>query len=86
MLLRFEAVDHRVERLDEVVDRVVQWSSSESGARADIRGGMPLLAACISLAAGNARVLHGVNLATMTALIVAEAALAGQVLVHGSLP
>lgn len=55
----------------------------EQGAAVLVLLGMPLLAASVSVAVGNARVLHGVNLATMTALIVAEAALAGQVLAHG---
>jgi regulator of RNase E activity RraA len=31
--------------LDEVTAKVVEWSRTESGARAEILGGMPLLAA-----------------------------------------
>ena len=45
--------------------------------------GAPLLAGFLSLAIKNARVLHGVNLATMAALVVAELALAGRVLAQG---
>jgi len=45
--------------------------------------GAPLLAAFLSLATRHARVLHGLNLATMTALVVSEFALIQQVLAHG---
>lgn len=45
----------------------------------------PLLAALLSLLLTNARALHAVNLATMTALVIAEAALIEQVLAHGSI-
>lgn len=45
--------------------------------------GTPLVAAFVSLAIRNTRLLHGVNLATMTALVVAETALIGRVLSHG---
>lgn len=47
--------------------------------------GAPLLAAFLSLATAQARLLHGVNLATMTGLVVSEIALVQQVLEHGSL-
>ncbi len=43
----------------------------------------PLLAAMLSFATTHARVLHGVNLATMTCLVVSEVALIQQVLAHG---
>ena len=43
----------------------------------------PLLAAVLSFATTHARVLHGVNLATMTCLVVSEVALIQQVLAHG---
>ena len=47
--------------------------------------GAPLLAALLSLATTHARVLHGLNLATMTGLVVSEIALIQQVLAHGPL-
>lgn len=47
--------------------------------------GTPLLAALLSLATTHARVLHGLNLATMTGLVVSEIALIQQVLAHGPL-
>ena len=47
--------------------------------------GAPLLAAVLSFATTHARVLHGLNLATMTCLVVSEIALVQEVLVHGSL-
>jgi hydrogenase-4 component F len=43
----------------------------------------PLLAGLLSLMLRHARLLHGLNLATMTALLVAETHLAGQVLDRG---
>lgn len=46
--------------------------------------GAPLLAGFLSLAIRNARILHGVNLATMAALVVADMALTGRVLTLGS--
>lgn len=45
----------------------------------------PLLAAFLSLALRSPRVLHGLNLATMTSLVVAEAALIGAVRSRGTL-
>jgi hydrogenase-4 component F len=45
--------------------------------------GAPLLAAVLSLAITHARLLHGLNLATMTAIVVSEIALIQQVLAHG---
>ena len=45
--------------------------------------GAPLLAVLISLATTHARLLHGLNLATMTGLVVSEIALIQQVLAHG---
>ena len=45
----------------------------------------PLLAAFLSLATKHARLLHGLNFATMTGLVVSEIALIQQVLAHGSL-
>ncbi|MBI5777796.1 MAG: hypothetical protein HY444_10470 [Nitrospirae bacterium] len=47
--------------------------------------GTPLLAAFLSLATRHARLLHGLNLATMTGLVVSEIALIRQVLAHGPL-
>ncbi|TLY15646.1 MAG: hypothetical protein E6K69_05785, partial [Nitrospirae bacterium] len=47
--------------------------------------GTPLLAAFLSLATGRARLLHGLNLATMTGLVASELALIQQVLAHGPL-
>lgn len=47
--------------------------------------GTPLLAAFLSLATRHARLLHGLNLATMTGLVVSELALIRQVLAHGPL-
>jgi hydrogenase-4 component F len=47
--------------------------------------GTPLLAAFLSLATRHARLLHGLNLATMTGLVVSEIALIQQVLAHGPL-
>jgi len=47
--------------------------------------GSPLLAALLSLATTHARLLHGLNLATMTGLVVSEIALIQQVLAHGPL-
>jgi len=47
--------------------------------------GTPLLAAFLSLATRHARLLHGLNLATMTGLVVSEIALIQQVLTHGPL-
>ena len=44
----------------------------------------PLLAAVLSLATRHVHVLHGLNLATMTALVISELAIAQQVLVHGA--
>jgi hydrogenase-4 component F len=46
--------------------------------------GAPLLAVLLSLATTHARLLHGLNLATMTGLVVSEIALSQQVLAHGS--
>lgn len=46
--------------------------------------GAPLLAAVFSLAARRASVLHGLNLATMTALVISELAVVQQVLARGS--
>lgn len=43
----------------------------------------PLLAALLSLTTTHARLLHGLNLATMTGLVVSEIALIQQVLAHG---
>lgn len=43
----------------------------------------PFLVGMLSLAIRNARLLHGLNLATMTAFLVAETHLAGQVLAQG---
>ena len=45
----------------------------------------PLLAALLSLTTTHARLLHGLNLATMTGLVVSEIALIQQVLAHGPL-
>ena len=45
--------------------------------------GAPLLAVLLSLATTHARLLHGLNLATMTGLVVSEIALIQQVLAHG---
>jgi formate hydrogenlyase subunit 3/multisubunit Na+/H+ antiporter MnhD subunit len=45
--------------------------------------GAPLLAGFLSLAIRNARLLHGLNLATMASLVVAELALTGRVLAQG---
>jgi len=45
--------------------------------------GAPLLAVLLSLATTHARLLHGLNLATMTGLVVSEIALMQQVLAHG---
>ena len=47
--------------------------------------GTPLLAAFLSLATTRAGLLHGLNLATMTSLVVSEIALIRQVLAHGPL-
>jgi len=47
--------------------------------------GTPLLAAFLSLATARARLLHGLNLATMTGLVVSEIALIQQVVAHGPL-
>ncbi len=46
--------------------------------------GAPLLAAALSLLTRRAQVLHGLNLATMTALGIAEAAVVQRVLAEGS--
>ena len=45
--------------------------------------GMPLLAGFLSLLLRSTRVLHGLNLATMTAVGLADIALTAEVLVHG---
>ncbi len=45
--------------------------------------GTPLLAAFLSLATQHARLLHGLNFATMTGLVVSEIALIQEVLAHG---
>jgi hydrogenase-4 component F len=45
--------------------------------------GAPLLAALLSLSTTHARLLHGLNLATMTGLIISEISLVQQVLAHG---
>jgi hydrogenase-4 component F len=45
--------------------------------------GAPLLAAVLSLAITHARLLHGLNLTTMTAMVLAEIALIQRVLAHG---
>jgi hydrogenase-4 component F len=47
--------------------------------------GAPLIAAFVSLMVVQARVLHGINLATMTALLVAVGSVVGQVLARGPL-
>lgn len=47
--------------------------------------GTPLLAAFLSLTTARARLLHGLNLATMTSLVVSEIALIQQVVAHGPL-
>lgn len=47
--------------------------------------GAPLMAVLLSLATTHARLLHGLNLATMAALVVSEITLIQQVLVHGPL-
>lgn len=47
--------------------------------------GTPLLAALLSLATTRAGLLHGLNLATMTSLVVSEIALIQRVLEHGPL-
>ncbi len=47
--------------------------------------GAPLVAALLSLMIRQSRVLHGLNLATMTALVVCEISLIGQVLTGGPL-
>lgn len=47
--------------------------------------GAPLLAVLISLGTTHTRLLHGLNLATMTGLVVSEIALIQQVLAHGPL-
>ena len=47
--------------------------------------GTPLLAAVLSFATTHTRVLHGLNLATMTCLVVSEIALVQEVLAHGPL-
>ena len=47
--------------------------------------GTPLLAAVLSFATTHARVLHGLNLTTMTCLVVSEIALIQAVLAHGPL-
>jgi len=47
--------------------------------------GTPLLAAFLSLATTHARLLHGLNLATMGGLVLSEIALIRQVLAHGPL-
>jgi hydrogenase-4 component F len=47
--------------------------------------GTPLLAAVLSFVTTHARVLHGLNLTTMTCLVVSEIALIQEVLAHGPL-
>jgi hydrogenase-4 component F len=47
--------------------------------------GMPIVAAVLSLATTRASLLHGLNLATMTALVISELAIVQQVLAQGSL-
>ena len=47
--------------------------------------GTPLLAAVLSYTTTHARVLHALNLATMSCLVVSEIALIQQVLAHGPL-
>jgi hydrogenase-4 component F len=47
--------------------------------------GMPIAAAVLSLATTRASLLHGLNLATMTALVMSELAIVQQVLAQGSL-
>lgn len=47
--------------------------------------GTPIVAAILSLATTRAIVLHGLNLATMTALVISELAIVQQVLAQGSL-